>query len=232
MSDLKITELSYFCNRGWPIFPLYWLEAGQCTCGSDKCNSPGKHPLIAGGFKSSSTDIDEVQAWHNQWPKANWGMRTGDIKSGGAGILVVDIDAKSDGLMTWEILRAENPGPIETITIETGGGGTHLWFEYPADLKRSINFRTLGKGIDIRANDGYVLIPPSRTSKAYRFSLNPIDTPLEHCPDWILSRLNCRVSTYHLPAGLRIGMDIPQGVRHQSLITMGRIPETDWDDNR
>lgn len=220
MDDNKQLRLIYYCSRGWPIFPLYWLEGDQCSCGSAKCKSPGKHPLIAGGFKSASADVTQVQAWHSQWPKANWGMRTGAGHSGGAGILVIDIDAKSDGYKTWELLRDENPGLIETITVETGGGGMHLWFVYPPDMDIRSGAGVLGNGVDIRANGGYVLVPPSKTTKDYRFSFNPIDTPLESCPSWMLTKLNGRITTHRLPAGIRIGSEIPEGVRHQSLITM------------
>jgi putative DNA primase/helicase len=220
MNDTKLLRLKYYCEHGWPIFPLHWLKEGLCSCGSANCKSPGKHPLVAGGFKSASVNIAQVQAWHTQWPHANWGMRTGDAQTGGAGILVIDIDAKSDGYKTWELLRDENLGSIETITVETGGGGMHLWFIYPSALEIRSGAGTLGQGIDIRANNGYVLIPPSRTDRDYRFLLNPTDTSLEPCPEWILTRVNGRVTTHPLPAGIRIGMEIPQGVRHQSLITM------------
>ncbi len=174
MDDIKFSRLSYYCNHGWPIFPLQWMEEELCSCGSTSCKSPGKHPLVSRGFKAASTDIDQVHAWHNKWPLANWGMRTGDIKTGGAGILVVDIDTKSGGFETWELLRNEHLEPIETVTVATGGGGQHFWFIYPPGMDIRSGAGVLGPGIDIRANGGYVVVPPSRTSQDYRFLLNPV----------------------------------------------------------
>jgi len=159
MDDIKFSRLSYYSNQGWPIFPLQWVEGELCSCGSTNCKSPGKHPLVSRGFRDASSDIDQIQAWHMKWPQANWGMRTGDIKNGGAGILVVDIDAKSRGYETWDLLRDEHVGSIETVTVETGGGGQHLWFTYPSGVDIRSSAGALGPGIDIRANDGYVLIP-------------------------------------------------------------------------
>ena len=91
MENPKLNDLAFFCNHGWPIFPLTWLENGKCSCGSSSCKSPGKHPLVSRGFKDATTDITVVQNWLEKWPRANWGMRTGDSTNGGSGILVVDI---------------------------------------------------------------------------------------------------------------------------------------------
>jgi putative DNA primase/helicase len=223
MDNNKFSKLRFYANKGWPIFPVTWLINGQCSCGRSDCNSPGKHPLVDGGFYSATTDLDQIRGWQEKWPDANWGMRTGDKKDGGAGIVVIDIDHKTDGFFTWDLLREENPGPIETVTVATGNGGQHLWFLYPEGTDIRSGAGVLGKGVDIRANLGYVLVPPSFTTNLYRFELNPSETSLIEMPAWIRSKLNGNVRSLqvkHQPAAARLATVINQGERHQSLTSI------------
>lgn len=69
--------------------------------------------------------------------RAESARKAAETGTGGAGICVVDIDAKSGGFETWDLLRDENPEHIETVTVETGGGRQHLWFIYPPDVEIS-----------------------------------------------------------------------------------------------
>jgi hypothetical protein len=148
-------------------------------------------------------------------------MRTGDESAGGAGILIVDIDNKNGGFVSWDILREENPETIETVTVGTGNGGEHLWFLYPDGYSISSSQDALGAGIDVRANTGYALIPPSITAQAYKFEINPNDAPIAELPHWILDALNARKqekSKPKMPAAAKVGEIVNQGNRHQSLV--------------
>jgi len=221
--EKKLLQLKSYSQKGFPIFPLNWMIGDICSCGSNKCRSPGKHPLVTRGFKDASTDIEQIIAWHEKWPQANWGMRTGDCSNGGSGVLVIDIDHKNNGFSTWEMLETDHPELIETVTVDTGGGGQHIWFQYPSGVDIRSGAGVLGRGVDIRANGGYVVAPPSRTTKEYRFDLNPIETEISLCPNWILAELNGRVidnvSNDSSVNGL-IHDEVPQGERHQALVTL------------
>lgn len=223
MDDKKLDQLTIYCNLTWPIFPLNWMIDGHCSCGSAGCKSPGKHPLVRGGFLAATTDLSQIITWHKQWPDANWGMRTGDRKLGGSGILVVDIDRKNNGFEAWDMLTLGHPDREDTITVLTGNKGQHRWYLYPAGMNIGSSASKLGVGIDIRANGGYVVIPPSKTSHPYEFELSPEDTSLNKPPEWLVEDLR-KVSlpssaSPTIPAALRIGNDIPQGSRHASLLT-------------
>jgi putative DNA primase/helicase len=189
MAWKKVEVLEKYIERGWPIFPLHWLVNGHCSCGSPNCSSPGKHPKVNGGFKAASTDLKLVAAWDRKWPQANWGMRTGSLKSGGSGILVVDLDTKNQGPQTWEMLIMDHPERVDTVTVHSGGGGIHLWYRYPEDQEIKSSAGVLGPGIDIRANDGYIIIPPSRTQRDYAFDLRPSETSILDAPAWLLAEL-------------------------------------------
>ena len=176
--DAKLEKLNWYVKRGWPLFP----------CG------PDKKPLTKNGFKDASLDIEKIKAWHYQNPGANWGMPTGPKTEGGADIVAIDIDhhpAKGvNGFPVWEMLREEHSQPIETVTVITGGGGKHLYFKYPAGHVVKSGTDVLGKGIDLRARGGYVIVPPSITEQPYIFEFSPADTEIQEMPAWILARVN------------------------------------------
>lgn len=226
---LKI--LNYYASHGWPIFPVYWLNGDECACGK-KCKSPGKHPLIERGFYSATTNIATIRGWHERWPEANWGMRTGDTSQGGAGILVVDIDRKSGGFETWDQLRLVNPEPIETIAVSTPNDGQHNWFEYPTGHVIKSGAGVLGPGVDIRANNGYVLVPPSQLKKTYKFEINPNDAAISPLPGWILAVLDGRAKEEEkaTPAA-RVAKGVKQGERHGILVELaGGLRRTGFDE--
>lgn len=223
-ADKKLNKLLYFAGHGWPIFPTHWLNGNQCSCKKPDCISPGKHPLVSNGFYDATTDNDLITNWHKRWPGANWGMRTGDKSAGGAGILIIDIDDKSGGFTTWDLLREDHPGAIETVSVVTGNGGQHLWFTYPNGEDIPSGQAVLGAGIDIRANSGYALIPPSVTTQQYRFEINPDDAPIGELPQWILDSLNSKKQAKdkpRMPAAAKIGDTVQQGERHQTLLEIG-----------
>lgn len=179
--------------------------------------------MVSRGFYAAATNDEIILEWHKQWPDANWAMRTGDSLDGGAGIAVIDIDNKSNGFVTWDFLREENPEAIETVTVASGNGGQHLWFLHPQGIEISSKQSALGEGVDVRADGGYILIPPSKTNAPYRFELNPDETEIAEIPEWILSQLNGRVSDIKettVPAAAKVEENINQGERHQSLVSV------------
>lgn len=220
MADSKLAQLRWYIQHQYPIFPCTWINGNVCSCGKENCSSKGKHPLVEGGFYAATIDMVKIENWHKRWPEANWGMRTGSIEDGGAGILVVDIDPRHKGDETWNLLREENGGLIETVTVHTGGGGIHYWFSYPQGFQISSKAGSLGIGVDCKANGGYVLIPPSRTELPYTFDLDPRENHIQILPEWILDRLDEQRSSVKL-GGIEKKADIiPVGTRHNSLVEL------------
>ena len=172
--ERKIKWFMFYVKHSWPIFP----------CG------PDKSPLTTHGHKDASLDIEQIKAWNDQFPDANWGMPTGEKTK----ICVIDIDKlggkhKADGLATWEQLREEHSDPIQTVSVRSGGGGLQLWFKYPEGHKVRTGANILGPGVDIPIN--YVIVPGvSKTDAPYTFELSPADTEMQDLPAWILARVN------------------------------------------
>jgi hypothetical protein len=207
----KLSRLLYHARHGQPIFPCHWVgEDGICSCGEAGCKSPGKHPLVSNGFYTASTDQEQIRAWHEKGPLANWALRTGKI-------IVIDIDPRNNGDVSWDGLRTDHPEPLETIRVKSGGGGTHYWFA-SADGMVIDSKEGVWLGMDVKAAGGYVLIPPSKTKVEYRFEIGPNDVPeLPEPPDWILDKLNHRQKS---EIQLSAARTVRQGEKHQTLITM------------
>lgn len=179
-----------YAKRGWPVFPLHTpTKSGACSCGRP-CGNPGKHPRIRGGFKKATTDLDQIRAWWSQWPDANIGIATGER----SGLLVVDVDPKNGGAGKWTQLTVEHDLPPLTVTVDTGSGGWHLYYQRPANHPRlRSKANAIKPGIDTRCDGGYVVAPPSAhvsgTHYTFRQGADPADTDLQPCPDWLFKQL-------------------------------------------
>lgn len=138
-------------SLGWPLFPLH--EPG-CSCGRPKCPREGKHPRTRNGLKDATTDAAQIRKWWQRWPTANIGLRTG------FGLVVVDIDGQP-GKESARRLRL----PL-TVTTRTGRGH-HLFYRCETTIRNSRG--RLGAGIDVRGENGYVILPPSRHVSGRRY---------------------------------------------------------------
>src|SRR5690349_8867706 len=128
-----------YARRGWSIIP-----------GGDGGSSIAKEPRIPSWtpYKTRRASEDEIRAWWGRWPDANILLICGRI----SGIVAVDVDpdrgGTADGL------------PNTGIIFQSGGGGFHYLYEHPEDRARVQN--QVGKGgIDVRADGGYIVAPPS-----------------------------------------------------------------------
>lgn len=79
-------------------------------------------------------------------------------------MIVVDLDKKGDedGEATLGELELEHGLLPPTLTVRTPGGGTHLYYSVgPDEAPISNSARWVGRGIDVRAVNGYVVAPGS-----------------------------------------------------------------------
>lgn len=188
-SELLQSALAY-ASFGWAVFPVHSIRDGRCTCGRPACTSPGKHPLTKHGFRDATTDPAIVAAWWKKYPWANIAIATGE-KSGR--LMVIDLDSKPeagiDGEETWRQAAGNIPATVEVLT---GGGGRHLYFAYPDGVDLKSGTGVLGPGVDLRADGGYVLAPPSLHISGRRYeweaSSDPIDgVAVAPAPLWSLN---------------------------------------------
>jgi hypothetical protein len=169
---------------GWFVLPLHHPIGQRCSCGKDCGKDIGKHPRIKDWPRTATRDPDLITRWWTQWPEANIGILTG-AKSG---ILVVDIDPRNGGDLTVDDLEAEHGKFPPTVESHTGGGGRHLAYQHPGGEVRC-GTETLGPGVDIKGDGGYIVAPPSLHASGRRYeweaSSHPNDVPLTPLPAWI-----------------------------------------------
>jgi hypothetical protein len=153
-----------YVRRGWAVLPLHDVTEGACSC-QESCLSPGKHPRLRNGLNGASKNEGVVMHWWATWPNANIGIRTGRE----SGIVVLDLDIQKPGvapaLTTW--LAANGGTWGQPLTVRTGSGGLHLYYAYPKGYPEHLTIKTVKAvcgvaGLDVRADGGYVVAPPSR----------------------------------------------------------------------
>ena len=188
MSECLDAALRY-AARGWPVFP---------------CN--GKRPMVANGFHDATTDREMVEWWWRQWPDANVAVPTG----GPSGLLVLDVDPDKGGGDSLHELEREHGELPRTPSVTTPSGGQHFYFRHPGGEVPS-NAGQLGPGLDIRADGGYVVAPPSR---GY---VPDEQAPLAGPPAWLLECLHRGRRNGSAPV---VGDAIPEGKRNATLASV------------
>jgi hypothetical protein len=194
-----------YVRRGWSVIPV---------------GPRDKRPLIPwGAHQRRCADEAEVSEWFQRWPAANVGVVTGVISS----LAVLDVDARHGGAESLTALeRAHGPLP-PTIEAATGGGGRHLYFAHPGGLVH--NQVGLATGIDLRADGGFVVAPPSihPSGRRYEWVHPPAETPLAPMPAWLLRLVRRRGDRPGHPIAhwrrlLRTGVE--EGERNNSIASL------------
>ena len=185
MNEVHDAALGY-AQRGWRVFPLQGIVDGACSCNRDECSSPGKHPLVRRGLYEGTTDPAKISAWWRRWPHANIGLATGHD----SGLLVIDVDFPKAEASMQRLKDLDRELPA-TITVRTGGGGLHLYFRHPDRMLPNTTGRIPGldeqlPGMDVRAEGGYVVAPPSQHHSSGKYRWVDANADLAELPDWIV----------------------------------------------
>jgi putative DNA primase/helicase len=134
-----------YLDRGWPVIPV-----------------KGKTPAVPWtAYQKERPSLDQVKQWFTSGENYNLAVITGTISK----LVVVDCDSQDDARW-WRKTHAETP-----LVATTGRGGSHYYYRYP---KSQVGNRIgiLGRKIDVRAEGGLVVAPPSihpETNQAYQW---------------------------------------------------------------
>ena len=117
---------------------------------------PDKTPLIKGWPDLATADEETITGWFSKDQPPNLAVITGHK----SGFFCLDIDGPMGEASLSELERLK--GKITPqCSVRTASGGRHFHFLMPNfDLRNSAG--KIGPGLDIRANGGYVLAPPSQ----------------------------------------------------------------------
>lgn len=122
--------------KNWKIFP---------------CKPNSKEPAIYGWAQEATDDPAQIEAWSVQFPNCNWG-----VAAGPSSLSIIDIDPPEgeESLFQFELFNGFLPRTREHVSPS---GGRHLFFTGNISPTAS----KLGRNIDTRGANSYVLIPPS-----------------------------------------------------------------------
>ncbi len=213
LSKLGRAAAWYAVNLRWRVFPLHTVDAKGCSCGSQDCGAPGKHPRTPKGSHDATNDHEQVRKWWSKWPDANIGVATGN------GLVVVDVDpghGGEDGFAEAVARLGKLPDTVEAIT---GGKGRHIYLSVPEGVDVRNSASSLAEGVDVRGAGGYVVAAPSvhASGRAYGWeaSSRPEDVEVAPAPAAWLEALTARPKLRVVPGGK--GEPFPEGERNTTL---------------
>jgi hypothetical protein len=182
--------ISWHLQQGFAVFPIHGIDAGgHCTCPrGGACERPGKHPFTAHGFKDASKDPGEIARMFDGRVDLNVGIATGEA----SGVVVIDIDGEA-GEVSWRAMTgAHEASPVAGGTTFLTGKGRHLLFRYPGIPVKSRQRLAGFEGVDVRADGGYIVAPPSmhHSGRQYRVDEASYRLGIPHPPSWLMALLS------------------------------------------
>ena len=197
MSDMMQAGLSYIA-QGFKVFPV----------------KPDKKPLTAHGLKDAAQTQSGVHEYWTRWPDAGIALVTD-------GLMVLDFDAKNGGFESKAAIEAKYGLLPRTRTHRTGGGGEHWIYRNPngIDVRNTVTFAGY-MGVDLRANGGYIVAPPSPHESGTRYEILD-DSEIAPAPAWLVELATKRkVRSRHPAAETSL---IPEGQRNARLASFAGV---------
>ena len=149
MSDTLHFAFEYL-DRGWPVVPVV-----------------GKTPAVPWlDYQQQRPTCANVKSWFASNREYNLAVVTGGVSE----LVVIDCDSPDDAGW-WRESFPQTP-----LVVQSGGGGIHLYYRYPAEAKIRNRIRVLDRSIDVRADGGLVVAPPSvHPDTGARYTWQPWD---------------------------------------------------------
>src|SRR5215467_12497170 len=157
MGEFLSAALDY-AAQGLPVFPVV---------------PRGKIPAVERGFHAATTNPATIRRYWTDEDR-NIGVPTGVISS----FWVLDIDG-DEGESNLHALEAKH-GAMPKTRIVLTNRGRHAWFAYPGAIPSSA--ARIGDGLDVRADGGYVVAPPSVHESGHIYTFEDSQTPLAEAP--------------------------------------------------
>ncbi len=136
MNEHLLSSALWYCRNGKSVIPV----------------RQDKKPLIKWErYQQQPSEEAELRDWWRRWPDANVGLVTGAISD----LTVVDCDTR-EGI---ESVEGSLSDATAIPTATTPRGGRHYYFKHQGGIS---NRAGVLKGVDVRTDGGYIIVPPSR----------------------------------------------------------------------
>lgn len=136
-----------YVDRGWSVLPVRPEE---------------KRPFMTNWlqYTHSRASKETITGWFTNLSGAGVGIVTGKVSN----IIVLDVESTC-------------PYPIEDILKKyptqlisrSGSGGYHLFYQYPTNVPKVANRVRIFDGADLRADGGFIVLPPTIHSSGRRY---------------------------------------------------------------
>ena len=148
--------VSDYVDIGWSVLPVKPSE---------------KRPYMTNWLQYNKTKATRatVENWFNSLSGAGVGMVTGKISN----IVVLDVESYCPTPIS-EILKKY---PTQLIS-RTGSGGYHLFYQYPTNVPRVANRVGIFEGADLRADGGFIVLPPTVHPSGNKYEWFQRGTPM------------------------------------------------------
>jgi hypothetical protein len=165
------------------------------------------------GFNDATSDVKHLIVEAKVKPDWNLALRTGRA----SGILAIDIDRHDhDGFATIKQLSKTWGTLPRTLVSRTPRAGEHRLYQCNGPMPSSQS--GLGPDVDVRADDGYILIAPSMVGgKRYRWLQQDVKSPAKLPAEW---RDAIREAARFDPGDVFCDQPIRKGVRNTVLTQM------------
>lgn len=179
-----------------------------------------KEPATFNGYKSATTNQEKIMRWWSENPNYNIGIATGSYSGG---LVVVDLDVKEekgeDGREVWHEWEREHGEFPESWRSITGRGGYHLIYRDAATHKCSSG---LYPGVDVRADGGYIVAPPSihTNGRTYEWEIGPGDCEIAPVNDSVVNFLMGPIPEEWDKQTFEVLEQIPEGTRVNTLVKL------------
>lgn len=165
-NDRMLSAALELAARGLPVFLLGRTKRPLANCPACRDTEPATHNpehcdcLTCHGFYAATTDHTRLTIMITTHPRGLLALRTGAA----SGLLIVDVDPAHGGLVIPALMPP-------TVGVATGNHGWHLYYRHPGHPVLSRPLPGV-PGVDIKADGGYVVLPPSVhpvTGRAYQW---------------------------------------------------------------
>ena len=128
-----------YLDSGWSVLPVKPEE---------------KRPYMTNWLQYNKTRVSKstMESWFTNLTGAGVGVVTGKISN----IVVLDVESYCK-IPIEELLKRY---PTQMVS-RTGSGGYHLFYQYPTHVPHVGNRVGLFDGIDLRADGGFIVLPPT-----------------------------------------------------------------------